>query len=104
MAQDYAKKNGKSASPPKVIPMWRPNTKGLSAVSWSECDPGTIRGTIDAVTRGGGAIMFGRTSDGGALSLCILQDSEKIKEYPHTATEATELLESITQHYANDFL
>jgi hypothetical protein len=46
-----------------------------------------MRRAVDAITRAGGAIMFGLTQDGGAFSLCILSNREKLKDYPHTSEE-----------------
>jgi hypothetical protein len=43
--------------------------------------------------------MFGRVSDGGALSVCILDRDEKIKEYPRTADEVQKLLTWLKDDY-----
>jgi hypothetical protein len=45
--------------------------------------------------------MFGRTSDGGALSVCILDGDTKIKEYPHTAEEATTVLKAVAEEFVD---
>lgn len=44
--------------------------------------------------------MLGRTSDGGALSVCILDGDTKIKEYPHTADEVADVVQAIIDEYA----
>jgi len=78
----------------------RSNLRPVLDIYWSDVESSAIRGAIDAVSRSGGAIMFGRTSDGGALSVCILDGDTKIKEYPHTAAEAEETLKAILDEYS----
>lgn len=58
-----------------------------------------VSNTIIAVVRGGGAIMFGVTSDGGALCLTLLDGGERHKEYLHTADEILYALEAIRVIY-----
>jgi len=77
----------------------RSNLRPVLEIYWSDIDAAAIRLAIDAVTRAGGAIMVGRTSDGGALSVCILDGDTKIKEYPHTIEEAVALLGAIADEY-----
>jgi len=79
----------------------RSNLRPVLEIHWSDIDPGLIRLAIDACTRAGCALMVGRTSDGGALSLCILDGDTKIKEYPHTADEAAALLRAIAEEYVD---
>lgn len=82
-------------------PVWRTNAKPNYSCSWGDVDPTVIRGAIDAATKGSGAIMFGLTTDGGAYSLCVLQDSDKMKEYPHSVAECEELLRSLIAWYVD---
>lgn len=91
--------NGKAAH--KAALVWRQNQRNVEPRLWSDIDSDAIRAAIDAVTRSGGAIMFGVTSDGGAYSLCILQGNDKIKEYPSSPEAALETLESLTDWYVN---
>lgn len=88
-----------SQNTPKPL-VWRKNASGTNVCHWSDIDSAIVRGAIDAVARAGGAIMFGVTSDGGCFSVCLLHNAEKIKEYPHDPEEASDLLETITRHYA----
>jgi len=88
------KKNGS-------VPMWRVNKNQGHSCSWGDIDATALRGAIDAVTRGGGAIMLGLTSDGGAYSVCVLQDSDKMKEYPHSAGECEEMLRGLVEWYVD---
>jgi hypothetical protein len=68
-------------------------------VYWSDADATALRLAVDSITRAGAAVMFGRTSDGGALSICILDGDSKIKEYPHTAEEVADTLAAIAEEY-----
>lgn len=89
--QAKASRNGKKRL------VWRTNTILSEPCDWGAVDPGTIRGTIDAVAKLGGACMFGVTSDGGAYSVCVLLDDQKIKEYPHGVVECEASLRSIME-------
>lgn len=77
----------------------RNNLRPAIEIHWSDLDALKLRGAVDAVTRMGGAIILGVTSDGGALSLCILDKQDKIREYPHTAVEAEQVLDAIMEQY-----
>lgn len=65
----------------------RPNYRSLATISWSDIDSDIISDLVNTVTKAGAAVMFGVTSDGGALSLCILDQQSKLKEYPRSETE-----------------
>jgi len=82
-------------------PVWRHNKNTGDPCSWSDIDATTFRGAVDAVTKGGGAVMFGLTSDGGAYSVCVLQDADKMKEYPHNVEECEDLLRSLIEWYVD---
>lgn len=88
----------KSSGEPKPF-AFRANPQALFPVHYSEVDADHVRMALDAVTRAGGAIMFGLTSDGGAFSVMVLSSEGKAKEYPHTAEEFSELMRSITDYY-----
>lgn len=78
----------------------RTNLRPVIEIHWSDIDPQHIRGAVDAITRAGAAVLLGRTSDGGALSICILDGDSKIKEYPHTTEETEQLLAAILDEYS----
>lgn len=101
MANGNNPARGPHAKPAPKNPVWRKNVVSTDPCVWSDIDPSTLRGVVDAVARSGGAIMFGVTSDGGAYSVCILQNDEKIKEYPHSKLECQEILRSIIEWYAD---
>lgn len=78
---------------------WRKNDGPALECHWSDVDAKALALAIDAVTRGGGAIMFGLTQDGGAYSICVLSGTDKAKEYPHGAVECTQTLTDITDYF-----
>lgn len=80
---------------------WRANMSAPIEVYWSEVPDTLMRLAVDAVSRAGGALMFGRTRDGGALSIMVLQDNDKLKAYPHTGQEAQEYLERLVDEYTS---
>jgi hypothetical protein len=101
MNQNARSNNGKGANPTQgKLLNWRKNSTAVVPRYWSDVDANVIRGAVDAVTRAGGAIMFGVTSDGGAYSLCILHGQDKLKEYSHDPQELTDLLKAITEEFA----
>ena len=100
MASQHEQKGKPNANQPTPLRR-RTNLRPVLEIHWGDIDATAIRLAIDAVTRAGGAIMVGRTSDGGALSVCILDGDTKIKEYPHTVDEATALLRAIAEEYVD---
>lgn len=87
-------RNGKTDS--HVV---RPNYIGLGRVNWSDIPSDMVSELVTVVTNSGAAVMFGVTADGGALSLCILDNQNKIKEYPRTETEVSSLLIWLKDEY-----
>lgn len=67
--------------------------------TWDSIEPEQIHATIVAVTNHGGAIVFGRTQDGGAGSLTVLDGNARGKHWPATDDEANEML----QFYQKDY-
>lgn len=64
-------------------------------IGWDEVDAVTVAAFVAAVTNAGDAVILGRTSDGGALSVCILSGDTKHREYlsdPDAAVEALKRL------------
>lgn len=55
------------------------------AVRYGLVDAELLRGCIDSVTEAGDAIMFSRTTDGGAFAIRILSDAGNGTWYPPTA-------------------
>ena len=93
-------KAGKRREAPQIANLWRKNLVVHEVVNWSNVSSDVIRGAIDAVARGGGATMLGTTSDGGAYSICVLLDQDKLKEYPHSVDECEQVLRSLCEYMA----
>lgn len=101
MANKPIQINGASRKPSDVKGLWRKNTPSDTNNYWSAISPEVIRGAIDAVTRSGGAVMFGITADGGAYSLCVLQGNEKLKDYPHDPADCEQRLKDLIEWYVD---
>ena len=93
-----AGRNGR-ASGTKSKPAIRPNGRHGDGVSYAAINPDTVRSIVQAVATSGGAVMFGQTRDGGAYSVMILMDDEKIKEYPRDQTDFDNLLVWLVEEY-----
>lgn len=52
-----------------------------STISWSAGPADTMREVIGRITDNGAAVLFARTSDGGALVIQVLAGTERSKEY-----------------------
>lgn len=74
-----------------------PGTDDVEVVTWSEVDQQVIRACIDAITRLSWALIFGRTSDGGALACTLLLDNDKRRVYWETAEKADVALRRWTE-------
>lgn len=62
-------------------------TQSLHAVTWADADVEMLRRAVMAVVEDGGAIILGRTSDGGALMVQILHGQGRVKIYPASQDE-----------------
>lgn len=97
MAQLNDKKNVARGKTGNSTLVFRQNLRPAVEVNWSDIDPLIIRRATDAVARAGGAIMFGRTSDRGAFSICVLYADQKLKEYPHSVDDCIQTLLAIEE-------
>jgi hypothetical protein len=68
---------------------------GAAGLSFCQVAGDTLRDTVAAVVSNGDAILFGRTSDGGALSVRVLSDGSVDVWYPTDASELQELLDGL---------
>lgn len=75
-------RENRNAKAKGIGPAVRPNLRLVNSVSWNDIAPRLVYELVKLVAGHGSAIMFGRTSDGGALSICVLDNQNKIKEYP----------------------
>jgi hypothetical protein len=76
----------------------RYSSRVKKAIDWGDISRDGIGEFVQNVTRNGPAIMLGRTSDGGALSITILDGDDKLREWPHTPEEFEEIAD-----WARDF-
>jgi hypothetical protein len=68
---------------------------GSGGLSIGQIDAPLLRDAIHTVVSHGDAILIGRTSDGGALSVRILSGGATECFYPTDASELLELLEGV---------
>lgn len=79
---------------------FRRNAGTHAAAELRQVDPTKLHNAIGACVHAGAAIMFGRTQDGGAFSVVILDGADKVKEYPNTVAAFNELMDDIGNHYS----
>lgn len=89
-----AKGNGSSAMDASRWDGLKGSTNG-EPMSYSAVGGELLRDAVVTVTDCGDAILFGRTGDGGALSVQILHNKKATKFYPSDASELMELLQGI---------
>ena len=73
-----------------------------SVVRWDDIDTNEIGRLVCTVTRVGAAVIFGRTSDGGALSLTVLDGENRVREYFRTAEEFDALHVYLARMFGDD--
>lgn len=71
------------------------STDSQSSISWGDADPSLLTAAIVSATEGGASLLFGKTSDGGALTLIVYGGKKPVKYYPVTPAGANELLDAI---------
>ena len=71
-------------------------------VSWSEIDNQVLRDAIVSVCDNGAAIILGKTTDGGALSITVLDGNDKIREWPHSIEDTENTLRWLVDMFAAD--
>lgn len=69
---------------------------------WTEADAGQLKRTICLVTSAGDAMMFGYTSDGGALVLTIISTPPTPKIYLKPSDDVNIVLEEIAVAYEDE--
>lgn len=83
-----------------------PSAKG-NPFGRSGRDPGTVRfadvatlgGVIDAIVGAGCAVTFGRTRDGGAVSVTVLDDDDRWRQYCASAEDLSDALTALEIYY-----
>jgi hypothetical protein len=69
--------------------------KEVVQVAWDEVNNALVSTAVAEVTRGGDALLFGATRDGGALVLTVCSGDERVKFYASTPEEMNSHLENI---------
>lgn len=90
-------KRGASTAPPAGRYTRFGSDAARDPLSWGSVHPDVLSETIAAVTDQGDALLFGRTSDGGALSLRVLSGGQTYSEYFATIELAQKGLGRILQ-------
>jgi len=70
-----------------------------TTLSWTGGPPESMRDAIGRITDSGAAILFARTSDGGALVIQVLAGNERSKEYITEAGDIVACLAWLTEAY-----
>jgi hypothetical protein len=70
---------------------------GSVAVSWGEINGAILQDCITALTGCGDAVLFGRTSDGGAYMVRFLSGGSSDVEYPRDRVECEDVLVEATR-------
>jgi hypothetical protein len=90
---DHAKQANRNTTAPKPNRYAKAaGNKANTAIAWEAVDGRAIKAAISAITACGDAITFGRTQDGGALSITVLTGADRPKFYPTTVEEAEDTL------------
>lgn len=78
----------------------REKVHGPSAgICMDEVDASALTEAVSRVVEAGAAIMFGITSDGGALCITVLDDGEKERVFAASASEAEAAFRHVTSIY-----
>lgn len=95
MANDKrSKEYGKTSTPNPAVSKYAvlAEGNGAGAVSWEEVDGRLIKAALVAATEDGCALIFSKTTDGGALSLTVLAGTDRHKKYAKSGELAESLL------------
>lgn len=71
-------------------------------LSYGQIEGSLLQQCVERVTNHGDAILFGRTSDGGALSVHVLSNGRADKFYVTDASELMELLLGLIAAVSDD--
>lgn len=62
-------------------------------------DVAGVLAVVDAIMAAGDAVIFGATSDGGAVSVTLLQGRERLKRYAADVRELEQLVADLARAY-----
>lgn len=89
---------GTSSSPAARLASLK-NSRTNSAITWGDAHDSLVASVIESVTEAGCLISFGRTSDGGALSLAVVTDGVPVKFYAASREELGDILAGIADSF-----
>lgn len=72
------------------------------SIQWGVVGAESLRSFVEQMTNAGCAVMFGRTSDGGALSLLVLAGNDKVREYITDPADAMPVLAELLADFAGE--
>lgn len=72
-------------------------SRGTGSAHFREIDE--LGATIDALIGAGDAVMFARTSDGGAIVVTLLRDKQRDKQYPVHQEELVQVFDWLRDEY-----
>jgi len=92
MSTDYVKPNTGPRKQPNVGPSASGNgavygRRKRSAIAWGDLETDSIGRVVSRLCDAGYGIVLGKTSDGGALSITILDGNERYKDYPTSVAD-----------------
>lgn len=73
------------------------NSKSRSGITWGDVQDEALSQMIEACVEQGALISFGRTSDGGAIVLSILDEGEPTRFYAANVEEVTTLVAEVLE-------
>lgn len=82
---------------PEPVGSWQKilEAQGKPRASWTWADAEMLQDALVSVTGDGAALLLSKTSDGGALSLTILDGTHRLKWYPASEPELRDILEML---------
>lgn len=88
---------GKGTTPNPAVSKYAALSEGAASgdISWADVSGPLIKQALAAATDDGCALIFSKTSDGGALSLTVLAGKERSKLYAKTTDIAESLLHEL---------
>lgn len=73
-----------------------------SAFKWSDVPRESISDLVVLLADNGYGLVLGRTTDGGALSITILDGDNRTKEWPSNLHDYEDFIDWVTKAYAVD--
>lgn len=64
-------------------------------MTWMQVDPHYLRSCVHDITSAGCAVVLGRTTNGSALSVCILAGNDKVRDYIGSMDDIEPVLEGL---------